>query len=65
VLSYRMSTMATLMLLTGCGAADTGKTPDKNTGKTSVSAPPINYGTATFTLAKPFTTNAVAAFESP
>jgi hypothetical protein len=33
-----MSTMATLMLLTGCGAADTGKTPDKNTGKTSVSA---------------------------
>ena len=65
MLSYRMSTMATLMLLTGCGAADTGKTPDKNTGKTSVSAPPINYGTATFTLAKPFTTNAVAAFESP
>lgn len=58
---YRLTTMAALVLLAGCGSADTAKAPaEKN-----VSAPPTNYGATTFTSAKPFKIDPVASFDSP
>ena len=59
--AYRTTTIAALVLLTGCGPADIAKAP----AETNVSPPPVNYGAVTFTPGKPFTIKPVASFDSP
>ena len=57
----RTTIIAALALLTACGPADIAKAPAKR----SVSATPVNYGTARFSPAKPFMIKPVASFDSP
>lgn len=61
MLPYRSSTLATLLLLTGCGQADEAKAP----AGSGEAVAPVNYGTATATATKPFKVDPVASFDSP